>query len=247
MAFQASRSSPSTSRPCRQRSARNWGSSRSAASALLTAAGEVFEKSQGGAIGSQCGLDRFVMRLNRMTHRGVRGSHVGVRGSHFRVRDSQRAERLVVGIEQGPQLPIEVGIHWSQGVGSSLSSVTQMGRRRISCFSGTRGRVFAGQAGNCTITATVGSLSAEANGTVHTFSPTALSFVDLGGPGNSVDVSGNFAYVVRRVLVYLGDRRLKAADGIDVWPLDAWRPSPAIHCGHKPSPFSSLSRHVAVV
>lgn len=28
--------------------------------------------------------------------------------------------------------------------------------------------------------------------------------------------------LVRRVLVYLGDRRLKTEDGIEVWPLDAF-------------------------
>ena len=90
--------------------------SRRAASALLSVA-ELFEKIQGGAIGRQCSLDRFVMSLNRMTHCGVR--------------DSQSAERLVVSIEQGLKLPIEIRIHWSQGVRSSLSSVTQMGRRRL--------------------------------------------------------------------------------------------------------------------
>ena len=76
-------------------------------SALLSVA-ELFEKIQGGAIGRQCGLARFVMSLNRMTHRGVRGSHFDVRGS-------ESAERLVVGIEQGLKLPIEVRVHWSQG------------------------------------------------------------------------------------------------------------------------------------
>lgn len=28
--------------------------------------------------------------------------------------------------------------------------------------------------------------------------------------------------LVRRVLVYLGDERLRTEDGIDVWPLDTW-------------------------
>ena len=35
-------------------------------SALLIVGGELFEKTQSGAIGRQCGLDRFVMNLNRM-------------------------------------------------------------------------------------------------------------------------------------------------------------------------------------
>ena len=91
---------------------------------MLTVAGEMFEKIQGGAIGRQCGLDGFVMSLNRMTHRGVHGSQ-------FRVRGSERAECSVVGIEQGLELPNEIRIHWSQGAGSSLSSVTQMRRRRL--------------------------------------------------------------------------------------------------------------------
>ena len=30
------------------------------------------------------------------------------------------------------------------------------------------------------------------------------------------------ARVTRRVLVYLGDRRLKTEDGIDVWPLETF-------------------------
>ena len=36
-------------------------------------------------------------------------------------------------------------------------------------------------------------------------------------------------HLVRRVLVYLGDRRLKTEDGIDVWPLDALLTAMATH------------------
>ncbi len=65
----------------------------------------------------------------------------------------------------------------------------------ICSFSATPGRVFAGQSGSCVITATVASLSATAGGTVNTFAPTALGFVDLPGPGNGVDVARGFAFV----------------------------------------------------
>ena len=112
-------------------------------SPLLTVA-ELSEKIQGAAIGRQCGLDGFVMSLNRMTHRGVRSSHVGVRDSHGGVRGSESAGSFIVGIEEGLKLPIEIRIHWSQGVGPFLSrcgssshvpfrvgSVAQMGRRRL--------------------------------------------------------------------------------------------------------------------
>jgi hypothetical protein len=62
-------------------------------------------------------------------------------------------------------------------------------------FGAVDGRVFAGVDGTCTITATLGTLSATAIGTIHTFSPTALSFVSIPGFANNVDINGNFAYV----------------------------------------------------
>jgi hypothetical protein len=65
----------------------------------------------------------------------------------------------------------------------------------ICSFSAVPGRVFAGQSGSCVITATIGSFSATSNGTVSTFAPTPLGFVDLPGPGNGVDVAGGFAFV----------------------------------------------------
>lgn len=57
------------------------------------------------------------------------------------------------------------------------------------------GEVFAGTDGTCTITATNGGFSAQAFGRVKTFSPTALSFINIPGSANGVDVNGNFAYV----------------------------------------------------
>lgn len=65
----------------------------------------------------------------------------------------------------------------------------------ICSFDAAPGRVFAGMSGGCTVTASVGGFKAEATGTVTTFAPTPLSSVDLGGPGNGVDVAGDFAYV----------------------------------------------------
>lgn len=62
-------------------------------------------------------------------------------------------------------------------------------------FSAERGRVFAGNNGSCTITVTNNGQSAQATVTVQTFAPTALSFINLPGVTNDVDVSGDFAYV----------------------------------------------------
>lgn len=62
-------------------------------------------------------------------------------------------------------------------------------------FSSTPGQVFAGSSGACSITVQVAGFSAVASGTVTRFDPTALSSIALGGPGNGVDVSGDFVYV----------------------------------------------------
>ena len=62
-------------------------------------------------------------------------------------------------------------------------------------FGATDGLIFAGDQGACTITVTVAGLTRTAAGEVHRFSPTALSSIDVGGSGNSVDVSGDHAYV----------------------------------------------------
>ena len=69
-------------------------------------------------------------------------------------------------------------------------------------FGSTAGQVFAGQTGTCTVSATVAGFDASATGTVHSFSPTALSFVAIPGSANNVDVNGNIAYVAA------GSRRL---------------------------------------
>jgi len=62
-------------------------------------------------------------------------------------------------------------------------------------FGGTDGLVFAGEQGTCTITVRVAGFVATTTVEVHRFAPTALSSLDLGGAGNSVDVSGGYAYV----------------------------------------------------
>ncbi len=62
-------------------------------------------------------------------------------------------------------------------------------------FSAQSGRVFAGADGVCTITITNSNFSTQTVITVQRFSPRALSFVDIPGSANDVDVRGNFAYV----------------------------------------------------
>lgn len=62
-------------------------------------------------------------------------------------------------------------------------------------FGATAGQVFAGQTGTCTISATAGGFTAQSIGTVHTFSPTSLSFVTIPGYANNLDVSGDVVYV----------------------------------------------------
>ena len=62
-------------------------------------------------------------------------------------------------------------------------------------FGAPDGNVFAGSNGVCTVTVTNHGHSATTAGSVQSFSPTAVSFVPIPGFANSVDVSGNFAFV----------------------------------------------------
>lgn len=62
-------------------------------------------------------------------------------------------------------------------------------------FGAERGRVFASNNGICIVTATNGGLSAQATVTVQTFTPIALTSINIPGTTNNVDVSGGFAYV----------------------------------------------------
>ncbi len=62
-------------------------------------------------------------------------------------------------------------------------------------FGAESGQIFAGANGTCIITASNNRFSAQANGTVTTFSPTALSFITIPGFAHNVDINGNYAYV----------------------------------------------------
>ena len=62
-------------------------------------------------------------------------------------------------------------------------------------FGAQSGRVFAGLDGTCTVTATNSGFSDTTSVIVETFAPTALSFVNIPGFANNVDVNGDFAYV----------------------------------------------------
>lgn len=62
-------------------------------------------------------------------------------------------------------------------------------------FGAPSGRVFAGADGTCTITVTNSGFSAQASATVRTFAPRALSFLNIPGFANNVDIAGNRAYV----------------------------------------------------
>jgi len=62
-------------------------------------------------------------------------------------------------------------------------------------FGAPDGNVFAGSNGVCTVTATNHGHSANTAGSVQSFSPTAVSFVAVPGFANSVDVSGDFAFI----------------------------------------------------
>ena len=65
----------------------------------------------------------------------------------------------------------------------------------IAGFGSDDGRVFAGQDGLATITASNHGFSSTAQVRIETFAPRALSFVHIPGFANSVTVAGNYAYV----------------------------------------------------
>jgi hypothetical protein len=62
-------------------------------------------------------------------------------------------------------------------------------------FGSPDGNVFAGNAGNCTITATTNGFTATAQGIVTNFTPAPLSQVSIPGYANMVAINGNYAYV----------------------------------------------------
>lgn len=65
----------------------------------------------------------------------------------------------------------------------------------VCTFGAPDGTVFAGSNGSCIITASNHGHTATAAGVVQSFSPIAVSFVSIPGFANSVDVSGDFAFV----------------------------------------------------
>jgi hypothetical protein len=92
-----------------------------------------------------------------------------------------------------------------RGTGYSSSNLT------ICNFGATPGRVFAGNNGACTVTATNAGFTAAAAITVRSFAPTALACLSMPGFANNVDVSGNRAYVASGssglVVVAVDDRQ----------------------------------------
>ncbi len=83
-------------------------------------------------------------------------------------------------------------------------------------FGSPDGRVFASSPGSCTITVSNSGFTAQAQGTVTDFSPSAVSFVAIPGFANGVAVSGDYAYVAA------------GGAGLQVVSLNADRTSPQI-------------------
>ncbi len=79
----------------------------------------------------------------------------------------------------------------SKGRGTNYSS----SNLSVANFGATDGQVFAGGDGVATITVTNTGFTATAQVTVSSFAPTALSFINIPGFANNVDVSGDYAYV----------------------------------------------------
>ena len=75
------------------------------------------------------------------------------------------------------------------GTGYASSDLT------VASFGAEPGRVFAGQDGTATVSASIGAFSAAVEVTVRTFSPVALSFLRIPGFANGVAVEGDYAYV----------------------------------------------------
>ena len=75
------------------------------------------------------------------------------------------------------------------GTGYASSDLT------VASFGAEPGRVFAGQDGTATVSASIGAFSSAVEVTVRTFSPVALSFLRIPGFANGVAVEGDYAYV----------------------------------------------------
>lgn len=79
----------------------------------------------------------------------------------------------------------------STGTGTNYTS-SDLG---ICNFGAPDGRVFAGADGSCTVTASNNGFSDSASILVRTFTPAALSFINIPGYANNVDVNDDIAYV----------------------------------------------------
>lgn len=65
----------------------------------------------------------------------------------------------------------------------------------VASFGVIDGQIFGGSAGTATVTVANGGHTATATVTVRTFAPQPLSFLQLPGFANNVDVAGNYAYI----------------------------------------------------
>jgi hypothetical protein len=83
-------------------------------------------------------------------------------------------------------------------------------------FGSPDGRVFAGNAGSCTITVSNNGFAATVTGAVTNFTPLSLSFVSVPGFANAVAVSGDYAFVAA------------GASGLQVVGLSSDRMSPVV-------------------
>jgi len=77
----------------------------------------------------------------------------------------------------------------SSGTSYSSSDLT------VASFGAADGQIFAGRAGSATITIANGGKTTTVPFVIETFQPAALSYVDIPGYANNVDVAGNYAYV----------------------------------------------------
>jgi hypothetical protein len=97
--------------------------------------------------------------------------------------------------------------------GTNYSS-TNLG---ICNFGAPDGRVFAGSDGLCTVTVSNSGFAAQIAGFVRSFAPQALSFINIPGYANNVDVSGDYAYVAAGAtglqIVSVADRSAPAIVG----------------------------------
>ncbi len=79
----------------------------------------------------------------------------------------------------------------STGKGSNYNSSDLT----IASFGSTDGLIYAGQGGTATITVSNNGFTDTALAITQTFSPTVLSYEEIPGSANNVDISGNYAYV----------------------------------------------------